>query len=93
MAVNFVRRRHPAATTLPVMAALMVVILTALRSQAVVGDEDLQVGYGYRVICVHTFLNGDAIVADLEVVKQTDTFGPDIQRLQLTVRYRYPQTQ
>jgi hypothetical protein len=32
-------------------------------------------------------MDGDSIIADLDLIRQTDTYGPDIQRLQLTVRH------
>lgn len=49
--------------------------------------EENQVGYGYRLVCVNQVMNGDSIIADLDLIRPTDNYGPDIQRLQLTVRH------
>lgn len=69
--------------SLGVVLGLLVAFSWTSASKAV--DEN-QVGYGYRVVCINEVLNGDAIIADLDLIKETDVYGPDIERLQLTVR-------
>lgn len=77
-------RRFPVTTLLVNLGVLLLVLVAFSWSPTVVAEN--QVGYGYRVVCVNEVLNGDAIIADLDLIKGTDVYGPDIERLQLTVR-------
>jgi hypothetical protein len=83
MAMAFVRK-FPI-TTLLVNLGLLVLIVVAFNWTPSAVDEN-QIGYGYRVVCVNEVLNGDAIIADLDLIKETDVYGPDVEHLQLTVR-------
>ena len=83
MGMAFVRK-FPV-TTLLVNLGLLVLVVVAFNWKPSAVDEN-QVGYGYRVVCVNEVLNGDAIIADLDLIKGTDVYGPDVERLQLTVR-------
>lgn len=84
MGMAFVRK-FPV-TTLLVNLGLLVLVVVAFNWSPSAVDEN-QVGYGYRVVCVNEVLNGDAIIVDLDLIKETDVYGPDVERLQLTVRY------
>lgn len=78
-------RKFPVTTLLVNLCLLLLFSFVTLRSPSTVAEN--QVGYGYRVICVNQVMNGDALIADLDLIKRTDVYGPDIERLQLTVRY------
>lgn len=77
-------RKFPVTTLLVNLCLLLLFSFVTLRSPSTVAEN--QVGYGYRVICVNQVMNGDALIADLDLIKRTDVYGPDIERLQLTVR-------
>ena len=77
-------RRYPMTTLVVNLGVVFLVVAALSRSPTVVGEN--QVGYGYKVVCVNDVLNGDAIIADLDLIKGTDVYGPDIEHLQLTVR-------
>lgn len=80
-------RKYPLTTLLVNMGLLLSSLTFVWLSRSPTGVDENQVGYGYRVVCVNPVLNGDAILADLDLIKQTDVYGPDIEHLQLTVRY------
>lgn len=79
-------RKYPVTTLLVNMGLLLTSLTFVWLSLSPTGVVENQVGYGYRVVCVNPVLNGDAILADLDLIKQTDVYGPDIKHLQLTVR-------
>lgn len=45
-------------------------------------------GAGHRLISVYDFADGSGFEADLELIQHTETYGPDISPLRMTVRYR-----
>lgn len=77
-----------------IVATMMMVVSTLLVTLAVVvgvvsaatgAPESL--GQGQRVISVFDFPDGRGFIADLEVIEQTELYGPDIGNLRMTVRY------
>lgn len=85
MIIDFVRK-FPVTTLLVNMGLLLLMLMFVTISWSPTAVGENQVGYGYRVVCVNQVLKGDAILADLDLIKQTEVYGPDIERLQLTVR-------
>ena len=81
---NFLRN-HPWSILLVNLGLALLLAFVTLRTPRVV--EENQVGYGYRLVCVNQIMDRNSIIADLDLIRQTDNYGPDIQRLQLTVRH------
>ncbi|EXB75149.1 hypothetical protein L484_025925 [Morus notabilis] len=50
-------------------------------------DGPVDIGYGYRLQSVHSDNSGKSLTADLQLIKKTSTYGPDIQQLRLTASY------
>ena len=44
------------------------------------------VGYGYKIQSISGHNSGKLLTADLQLVKKSSTYGPDIQSLTLTAR-------
>lgn len=51
-------------------------------------DSSSQVGYGYTISTVNNDPKGNSLTADLNLVKTSSVFGPDIPHLNLVARLK-----
>ena len=62
-------------------------LLPISLAEAQKDDDEAVIGYGYKLQSVHSHNNsGKLLTADLQLIKNTSTYGPDIQHLTLTAR-------
>ncbi|CAN1809892.1 unnamed protein product [Linum perenne] len=67
---------------------LFCVLFSCLLLPTSNGEEFDRVGYGYRVVSAGIDpSSGDQFVADLKLINESSVFGPDIDRLALTVSF------
>ncbi|XP_030480036.1 alpha-glucosidase [Cannabis sativa] len=50
-------------------------------------QETAVVGYGYKIKSIHSQYSGKLLTANLQLIKNSSTYGPDIQSLTLTASY------
>jgi alpha-glucosidase/alpha-D-xyloside xylohydrolase len=53
-------------------------------------DATSALGQGQRVTSVYDLPDGRGFVANLEVIEQTELYGPDVTELSMTVRFEFP---
>lgn len=60
--------------------------LESVRSVSRESKFEQSLGEGQRVIDIYDYPDGRGFVADLEVIEQTQLYGPDISELRMSVR-------
>jgi alpha-glucosidase (family GH31 glycosyl hydrolase) len=68
------------------MAGLLLFSLAVLLSSGAASSSPI--GYGYKLVALDRLNRGDGVVGHLELIRATETFGPDIKHLKLVARYQ-----
>lgn len=66
------------------MALLLVSLAVLFCSGAAASTSPI--GYGYKLVGLDRLHRDDGVVGHLELIRATETFGPDIKHLKLVAR-------
>lgn len=61
-------------------------LASSLPSAGAGDGGDSAVGYGYRIRSVDVDPTGKSLTADLDLIRKSSVYGPDVQRLSLQAR-------